>query len=299
MKILQWEILFLLLLSSFLGNAQEYYFDNDNSLGLAFNRVWELEPAYRKGTFRITAYRPVYLMPFRITNNPVKQPISRNPFREQPTFTNYQVAETKFQISMKAKVVQDAIFGKGDIWVAFSEQAYWQVFNEELSRPFRELNYEPEIIFTYPLNFSAGHFKMRMLGVSVNHHSNGKGGGYSRSWNRLILLSAFEYKKINFTLRLWKRFKENNEQDDNPDIENYLGQGELMLGYVGKHLISTLLVQNNLKFGTNRTRLELNLIYPIVGNLKLLIQSSYGYGDNLIDYNYKQKHIGIGFIFFE
>lgn len=77
-------------------------------------------------------------------------------------------------------------FGKGDLWVGFTQVAHWQLYNSDLSRPFRETNYEPEVIFTYPLRFSTGDFKMKMIGLSLNHQSNGKEELNSRSWNRII-----------------------------------------------------------------------------------------------------------------
>ena len=88
---------------------------------------------------------PMYVMPFRFTDMPTEQPQSLNPDRPVPDWRDYQHIETKFQVSLKAKIMQDA-FGKGDVWVAFTQQAYWQMYNGKLSRPFREINYEPELI---------------------------------------------------------------------------------------------------------------------------------------------------------
>lgn len=146
----------------------------------ALSKIWELDREDQRGTFKFVDYLPMYVMPFRFTDKPTEQPVSLNPNRPIPEWRDYQHIETKFQVSLKAKIMQDA-FGKGDVWVAFTQQSYWQMYNGELSRPFRELNYEPELIFTYPLNFSAGNLKMKMIGLSVNHQSNGKEAAHSRS----------------------------------------------------------------------------------------------------------------------
>ena len=154
------------------------------------SKNWELDREDQRGTFKFVDYMPMYVMPFRFTDVPTEQPQSLNPDRPVPDWRHYQHIETKFQVSLKAKIMQDA-FGEGDVWVAFTQQAYWQMYNGKLSRPFREINYEPELIFTYPLNLSAGDFKMKMIGLSVNHQSNGKEAAHSRSWNRFILLGIF------------------------------------------------------------------------------------------------------------
>ena len=72
---------------------------------------------------------------FRLTDKPIEQPVSLNPNRPVPEHRDYQHVEMKFQVSLKAKIMQDA-FGKGDVWVAFTQQAYWQMYNGKLSRPF-------------------------------------------------------------------------------------------------------------------------------------------------------------------
>ena len=260
------------------------------------SKMWELDREDQRGTFKLVEYLPMYIMPFRYTDVPTEQPISLNPDRPIPEWRDYQHVETKFQVSLKAKIMQDA-FGKGDVWVAFTQQSYWQMYNGELSRPFRELNYEPELIFTYPLNFSAGNLKMKMIGLSVNHQSNGKEVAHSRSWNRFILMGVFQWNEVLINARLWKRFTEKSREDDNPDIENYIGRCELSIAYPFRKNVFNLRVRNNLNFNHNRGHVELNWIYPLSRDLRILLQASHGYGDSLIDYNYKQTVIGIGFTF--
>ena len=106
------------------------------------SKNWELDREDQRGTFKFVDYMPMYVMPFRFTDVPTEQPQSLNPDRPVPEWRDYQHIETKFQLSLKAKIMQDA-FGKGDVWVAFTQQAYWQMYNGKLSRPFREINYEP------------------------------------------------------------------------------------------------------------------------------------------------------------
>ena len=262
----------------------------------ALSKIWELDREDQRGTFKLVEYLPMYVMPFRFTDKPTEQPVSLNPNRPIPEWRDYQHIETKFQVSLKAKIMQDA-FGKGDVWVAFTQQSYWQMYNGELSRPFRELNYEPELIFTYPLNFSAGNLKMKMIGLSVNHQSNGKEAAHSRSWNRFILMGVFQWNEVLITARLWKRFTEKSREDDNPDIENYIGRAELSAAYPFRKNIFMLKVRNNLNFNHNRGHIELNWVYPLSRDLRILLQASHGYGDSLIDYNYKQTIVGVGFTF--
>ena len=260
------------------------------------SKIWELDREDQRGTFKLVEYLPMYIMPFRYTDVPTEQPVSLNPNRPIPEWRDYQHVETKFQVSLKAKIMQDA-FGKGDVWVAFTQQSYWQMYDGELSRPFRELNYEPELIFTYPLNFSAGNLKMKMIGLSVNHQSNGKEVAHSRSWNRFILMGVFQWNEVLINARLWKRFTEKSREDDNPDIENYIGRCELSIAYPFRKNVFNLRVRNNLNFNHNRGHVELNWIYPLSRDLRILLQASHGYGDSLIDYNYKQTIVGVGFTF--
>lgn len=270
--------------------------DSKVSLDKTLSKLWELDREDQRGTFRFLEYQPMYIMPFRFTDVPTEQPRSLNLNRPIPEHRDYQQVEVKFQVSMKAKILQDA-FDKGDVWVAYTQQSHWQMYNGQLSRPFRELNYEPELIFTYPLNFSAGKFKMRMVGLSVNHQSNGKEASHSRSWNRFILIGIFQYKDLLINARFWKRFTEKPIEDNNPQIEDYLGRCEIAAIYPFRKNVFSVRLRNNLRFSPNRSHLELSWLYPISRDLRLFVQATHGYADSLIDYNYKQTTIGVGFTF--
>ena len=270
----------------------------DANIERALSKNWELDREDQRGTFHIMEYQPMYIMPVRFTDRPTKQPQSLNAERPIPESRDYQNVEVKFQVSLKAKILQDA-FAKGDVWVAFTQQAHWQMYNGGLSRPFRELNYEPELIFTYPTNFSAGNLKLKMLGLSINHQSNGKEESQSRSWNRFILIVLGKWERVTFNFQLWKRFTETAMEDDNPQIEDYIGRCRLTtIIPIGKTALS-IAMRNNLNIKHNRAHIEASWVIPLNRDLRLFLQASHGYGDSLIDYNYKQTVVGVGFTFID
>lgn len=295
MKLKLLTIVFLGLASRVL--AQIDSLKNPNKVGEWLDKNWELTPEYRKGNFRISEYKPIYVAPIKWTDRPNRQPIGLNPQKPIPEYKDYQNVEAKFQVSLKAKVVQGMFFGKGDLWVGFTQVAHWQLYNSDLSRPFRETNYEPEVIFTYPLRFSAGDFKMKMIGLSLNHQSNGKEELNSRSWNRIILMSAYEYKNWTLMARFWRRLTESFDLDDNPEIQKYIGRGDFNLAYHSYRNTFWLSHRNNFSFNHNRSFTELTYGRSLFGNVKGIFQLSHGYGDSLLDYNHKQTALTFGILF--
>lgn len=265
------------------------------------SREWELERETKRGTFKLYSYRANFIMPLRWTDKFNRQPFNENPDRGQPEYKNYQNIEAKFQVSLKAKILQDAFFGYGDVWVGYTQEAYWQVYNGGLSRPFREMNYEPEVMVVMPLNIGIKDFRWRMMSVSLNHQSNGKEQLLSRSWNRIIFTSFFEYKNWVFEAQYHWRLKEKPEEDENPKIDSYIGRLRLNLAYnAGGNHTFVLNARTNLNFDhRNRTNLQLSYVFPISGYLKGLFQVSHGYGDSLIEYNHKQTNLGLGFLLLE
>ena len=128
---------------------------------------WELDSTTQKGTFLVTAYKPLYVTAGRWSSDPNEQPVSENPAYNYPFNIPLGRYEARFQLSLKVKVLQ-GIFGRiGDLWVGYTQKSHWQIYNTAFSRPFRETNYEPELILNFATNFSFLGFKTRMLGIGI------------------------------------------------------------------------------------------------------------------------------------
>jgi phospholipase A1/A2 len=253
---------------------------------------WELDPGTRRGKFLVTPYKPVYVTAGRWTNRPNDQPTSENPSYSLPFKIPYNNYEAKFQLSFKTKIIRGMFANHGDLWIAYTQKSHWQIYNAELSRPFRETNYEPEVILNFAANFNVLGFKARMLGIIFNHQSNGRALPLSRSWNRIILQAAFEKRNLQIFLRPWYRL--HDKQDENPAICDYTGRGEAVVIYnLKKHQLS-LTGCHSLRFGNkNHGRIQFDWTFPVISNLKVNLQVADGYGETMIDYNYRQTTIGI------
>lgn len=251
---------------------------------------WELGPENNKGLFLITPYRPIYVTAGRWSNNPNEKPTSENPNYTLPFSVPYNHYEAKFQLSLKTKIARRLFWGNGDIWVAFTQKAHWQIYNEKLSRPFRELNYEPEAILNFATHYKLFGLEGKMLGIIFNHQSNGKTLPLSRSWNRIILQAGFEKNHWQVTLRPSIRLKD--EEDENPAIADYVGRAEAIVVYnTGRHQLSSV-IKHSLKFKDGgRGSIQLNWVFPIINNFKGMLQVSDGYGETLMDYNHRQTTI--------
>ncbi|RYZ28064.1 MAG: phospholipase, partial [Sphingobacteriales bacterium] len=127
---------------------------------------WELDAAHHRGVFLITPYKPVFVTAGRRSDKPNRLPTSENPVYSQPTPINYNNYEARFQFSLKTKVIYGLFGNLADLWVGYTQKAHWQIYNSDLSRPFRELNYEPEIILNFPINWQLGGTNLRMAGVA-------------------------------------------------------------------------------------------------------------------------------------
>ncbi|TLD88087.1 phospholipase A [Helicobacter sp. MIT 05-5294] len=202
--------------------------------------------------------------------------------------------ETKFQISIKKELFDDLFIRDLDLYFAYTQQSFWQLYDNQNSRPFRESNYEPSLYFSYPLNDYDLFFDRIDFGYL--HQSNGGDVSHSRSWDRLFAEGIYSYKNFVMALKAWYRIPESADKDDNPDITRYLGYGELTLGYLwDKHLFSATL-RNNLR-EDNKGSISLDYSYPIYKNLYLYLQFFNGYGESLQDYNNSINRFGIGILF--
>ena len=255
-------------------------------------------------------YRPVYFIT-TWDSGVNKQPTSPAPGHSVLAPENLDAAETKFQLSFKSEVLSpqtfDKLFGtdKLRLWFAYTQQSQWQLYNGANSAPFRESNYEPEAILTYD-NSGQG-TNLKLVNFGFVHQSNGRSLPESRSWNRLYAQGGWQFgDDLNLLGRLWWRIPESPSKDDNPDIVDYVGRGDATLRYqVDARNKLSLLARNNLRLGPNRGFAQIDWatqgigIVPLGSTTWLHFQIAYGYGESLIDYNFKQRRIGIGVSFGE
>ncbi|MCO6175617.1 phospholipase A [Flavobacterium sp. NRK F10] len=267
---------------------------SDDYIVKKYSQRWELDSIDKHGTFRLMSYKPIYLAPARWSSKPNDQPYSENPDYSVDEAKPYNSIETKFQLSFKTKVIQGLFNNEGDIWLGYTQKAHWQVFNVKLSRVFRELNYEPELIFMYPVSFSFLGGKFRTIGLALNHQSNGKDLPTSRSWNRIIFNLGYENGNWLVSFHPWIRLKD--DEDENPSITKYIGNGELNAAYTyNRHQFYAIVTHpfNHLKYGS----MQLNYVFPLKGHLRGHVQFFDGYGETMIDYNHHQTTVGIGISF--
>jgi phospholipase A1 len=273
-------------------------FGKDAIIEKSLSERWELDDEDKNGTFKLTFYKPIYVLPARWSSNPNELPQSENPDNSFTEAQNYDQVEAKFQLSLKTKLLQSFLFGHGDLWLGYTQLANWQVYNDPVSRPFRELNYEPEVIVNFPMKINLLGIDLRMAGFGFNHQSNGRDLPRSRSWNRLMFHAAFEKDNFQLYLKPWIRI-ESPDKDDNPAISDFIGRMEANFIYnLNKHSVN-LIGKNSLDFDKNRGSLELNYFYSVKSNLRLHFQAFTGYGETLIDYNHKQTTLGIGVSFID
>jgi len=218
-------------------------------------------------------------------------------FREQYDDPGIELDDTEaqFQISIKVPLGID-LFDTFDIYAAYTNRSFWQVYNSEISSPFRETNHEPEAWVQFTPGWEVFGFTNSANAFGFVHQSNGQGGVLSRSWNRVY--ANFVFQRGNFALgfKPWIRISEDADTDDNPDIADYMGHYELRAGYKwNKHLFSAM-SRNNLESGFDRGAFELSWSFPLwtFPYMKGYIQYFRGYGESLIDYDQRVNRIGIG-----
>jgi len=263
--------------------------------GSLLDSRWELAKDSKLGTFQLRAYKPVYLLPAFWTSNVNETPSSPNPNNTVTDPQNLDSTELKFQLSFKTKVVEDLFHDNGDIWVGYTQSSRWQAYNSEESRPFRETNYEPEAMLVFRNNYGIFGWRGRMTGIALAHQSNGRSDPLSRSWNRVILNFGLDRENWAIMLRPWYRIKEDAKDDNNPDIEDYMGRGDATLVYNRNGHEVSLMARHSLRTGDrSHGALQLDYGFPISNLLRGHVQVFDGYGESMIDYNHKATYIGLG-----
>lgn len=252
-------------------------------------RLTEFDP------FVITPHQRNYLLPVLTTNQ-----VNPDAYASIEEFAeNFEQIESKFQISLKAPLNYESLLIEGDaLYFAFTVEAWWQVYSDNISKPFRETNYRPEIFYLAPLPFHPFEGNTGFM-FGIEHQSNGRSQLLSRSWNRVYL--NFLYEKDNYALFIkpWWRLPEDEDEfpgdpdgDDNPDIADFMGHFEFGGVYEWGDYEFSMMGRRN--FSTSNGAVELGLSFPLWGKLRGYLFAFDGYGESLIDYNHSQTRFGLG-----
>ncbi|GAA5143817.1 phospholipase A [Thalassotalea piscium] len=212
---------------------------------------------------------------------------------------NLSDVEAHFQLSFKVPLNHRKLLIPGDgLYLGFTLKAWWQIYSRNISKPFRETNYKPELFYLAPLDWHPFGGNTGFT-VGIEHESNGKSKEYSRSWNRIFGSFLFEKDQFALSFKPWIRLAEDKKRypldpsgDDNPDIEDYLGKFELGMVYKWDSIEFSVLGRQNFK--TKYGAAELGITFPLWGKLRGYATAFTGYGDSLIDYNYRQTRFGLG-----
>ena len=250
--------------------------------------AWGFQPDSSR--YLISLYRPNYFLVGRYSDRPNERPFDvlfRTVENPDPELDS---TEAEFQLSFKARLwaTDDRRLG---VWAAYTQRSQWQVYNSDLSAPFRETNYEPEIFVSYNPDLSFAGLDWRLLNLGYNHQSNGRSDPISRSWDRVIAELGIERGDFALLIRPWVVIDEGG--NDNPDITDYMGWGDVTAVYKWQGHSFTLMGRGNPETGKGTVQLTW-MSPPVLGPLRAYVEAFSGYGDSLIDYNWYQNTIGIG-----
>jgi len=261
-----------------------------------------------KGNFGLKPYDKNYILPLSYREGSYTSYVPSDEYRS---------IEAEMQISLQYDAVVN-LLGLEEIYsFAYTQKSMWQIYTD--SSPFRETNYNPEFFITIPLYHNSDYLSLRMARFSISHQSNGQGDiteivdtnisvegegvqqswfeSRSRSWNYLSAMVVMQHKSLFIGLKGWYRLPEDPKEDDNPDLIDYIGQGELFFLYPYHKAFIKGLLRHNIE--TGKGSMELSYSYPFAHqeNVYWFAKVFSGYGETLIDYNNYITKFAIGFSF--
>ena len=212
-----------------------------------------------------------------------------------------RAAQVKFQFSLRYRIFRELPFH-----MTYSQKSFWDLYEWDRSTPFRESNYNPGLFWE---EIPQPEEALRALRLGIDHESNGKDGLSSRSWNRVFLET--EVVVVEGRWRVQPRmdipFAVANE---NRDILDYLGPGEIMVEYVSSAIPDNNRFQFTLRKGRGWIGRRFSwhadwMMRPVTAlgiapfgiNPSLYLQVWQGYGESLIDYNVSLTRVRLGIQF--
>jgi phospholipase A1 len=254
--------------------------------GVQAESLWEKraeqERQWRAQGLTLIPHQANYFFPFTYNTSPHSSSLNRA-----------QHKEAKFQVSFKVLLMNNIASRNAHLYFGYTQLSLWQIYDQNRSAPFRDTNYEPELILRVDTEQRFDGITMRHVDFGLSHQSNGVSVPDSRSWNRAYMKFYFDKDDYSFSIKLWVRLPDGG-RDDNHDIYKYMGFAELTGAYVMKNHVISIMVRNNLRLPKNRGAVQLDYHFPLTRILTGLVQYFNGYGESLLDYNRPNNRISIG-----
>jgi len=272
--------------------AEQESTQTEDTSGIESRLSAEREAAARP--FSILAHKPNYILfaayNFEGWDSSLQQIASNDPLYENDDY------EMQFQFSFKVPLAVDLFGGRMDIFGAYTNRSFWQMYNRENSEPFRETNHEPELWVRFRNDWRIFGFTNVINSFGWVHQSNGQTEPQSRSWNRLYANFIFEKNDLVLSFKPWVWVSRDKDTSDNPDITDFMGHGEFRAAWQRNRHVYSLMLRNQLESGFDEGAVEVGWSFPILDYpfLKGYLQYFYGYGESLIDYDQKVNRIGLG-----
>lgn len=247
-----------------------------------------------KQKYTLLPHKGTYLLPVSYNNNPNQSPYNSafesSILNERGRYVRELEAEIQFSFTL---LTNKNIFNTDfSTFLGYTQRSWWQVYNSDWSKPFRESNYEPEIFARKVFNEENKILGFDFVAYDIGyvHQSNGQSQELSRSWDRFFLRTAFLRGRMSIITTFWYRIPDKSNLDDNPDIFKYLGYGNIRMRYALENGDIGLLIRPGEKY----SGADLTYSYPWKQELRFYLKATYGYGSSLIDYNNRAETIGIG-----
>ncbi len=260
---------------------------------------WKLNSKVQEDKYRynLMSHYPNYILLASTTNTKLFKTYDNK-------ITPRDKNEAQFQVSIKVPIFTNIFNSKGDLFVSYTQNSFWQVYDKDDSSPFRETNYQPELFWQLDLK-NKNKIGLKTIRISAIHQSNGRTVTHSRSWNRSELHMLFEAKKFFYGLNIWNRWNEpynddanSTRDDDNPYLTKFIGNQKIFVGFKYKRFKNTLTYQNDIfDFKPDKGNIVVDIILPSNNhNFNYFLRYFDGYGETLIDYDKDIRRYSFGII---
>ncbi len=200
-----------------------------------------------------------------------------------------------------------------NLYFAYSHKAFWQIYDHQKSRPFREHNYNPELFLVWNDLLTFDRVRLGLIehesnGEQLRYDKNGKPINYSRTWNRSYVYARKSvHSLVHLGLKLWIVTDSEDPEDgsfivDNSDIEQYMGTGEFYAELGRFPSVISIMFRQGWREETETIQVDGRLpLHILTGweddGIDFFVQWFSGYGDSLIDYNRRVTRFSAGVAF--